>query len=57
MIHHSNPICDTCGERHSDGNIEECCEILSAELAELKVEYARLEKAIEDIQQSSNRRC
>lgn len=24
MIHHSNPVCDICGERHASGHTEEC---------------------------------
>ena len=36
MIHHSNVMCDDCGERHTPGNKEECIEILKQQLANLE---------------------
>ena len=36
--HHSNPICDTCGYRHSVDSCEECRDHLHAELEKAKIE-------------------
>ncbi len=34
MIHHSNPKCDTCGYRHSDGHVAECLDCVLAATSE-----------------------
>jgi len=45
-IHHSNPICDTCGHRHEVGNTSECLDCVLAEtteeIHELNAENAKL---------------
>ena len=33
MIHHSNPMCDDCGERHNGGALCECVEALKEQIA------------------------
>ena len=38
MIHHSNPKCDVCGERHSAGHIGECNEVLVKQVQDLKAQ-------------------
>ncbi len=45
MVHHSNPKCDVCGERHSAGHIGECNEALVQQIADLKEQVEALETA------------
>jgi hypothetical protein len=40
MIHYSNPKCDVCGCRHSDGHVAECLECVLRNLADLRVTAA-----------------
>ena len=47
MIHHSNPTCDTCGERHSDGHIGECNEALVEQRDSLRADNERLTRELE----------
>ena len=42
MIHHSNTICDDCGERHTPGNSAECIEDLQKQIIRNKDEIAAL---------------
>jgi hypothetical protein len=40
VIHHSNPTCDTCGQRHAAGHSGECVEALVARIEELENQLA-----------------
>lgn len=43
MIHHSNPTCDECGERHTDGNPTDCIEVLKGQIEVLREDSLRLQ--------------
>jgi hypothetical protein len=51
MIHHSNPQCDTCGQRHTPNDLDECLDCIlaatSEEIFDLKAENERLRTAVE----------
>ena len=36
MIHHSNPRCNVCGERHGDGDLASCHALLAEKVEQLK---------------------
>ena len=49
MLHHSFPTCDVCGERHVDGDTEECAAQMMAQRDALRARADQAEAERDDM--------